>query len=58
MLAQSVFRSPRSVSSNVTVPALWTAASGLPSPAVVHASTKVLPVWLLTVTFSVVGVGA
>ena len=37
------------------MPVLCGASGGLSWPAVVHASTKLEPDWLLTVTFSFVG---
>ena len=55
VLVQSVFTIPKFVSWNETLPSLC-GASGVPASLVVHASTKLLPVWLLTVTFSFVGV--
>jgi hypothetical protein len=53
VLDQSVLLSPESVSWNETVPC----DVGFEVSPVVQARTNVDPLWLLTVTFSVVGVG-
>ena len=58
MLDQSVLTSPAFVSWKETVPVEETEPSGFPRPSVVHPSTNRLPVWLLTVTDSSVGVVA
>jgi hypothetical protein len=58
VLDQSVLTRPAFVSWKETVPVDETESAGLPRPSVVHPSTNRLPVWLLTVTLSRVGVVA
>ena len=58
MLVQSVLTRPEFVSWNETWPFEVIAPSGLLSPSVVHASVNAVPFCSLTVTFSLVAVGA
>ena len=55
VLDQSVLTIPLFDSWKDTVPAVWTASSGLSAPSVVHARVNDVPLLDLTVTFSVVG---